>query len=44
VYSTRIYELLVRWGGHEKEVEVDWLKDRLQIENKYTRMDNLKKM
>lgn len=43
VYSTRIYELLVRWGGHEKEVGVDWLKDRLQIENKYTRMDNFKK-
>ncbi len=43
VYSTRIYELLVRWGGREKEVCVDWIKERLQIENKYSRMDNFKK-
>ena len=41
-YSIRIYELLVKWGGNEKTVEVDWLKKQFQIENKYKTIGNLK--
>jgi plasmid replication initiation protein len=45
VYSTRIYEILTMRQGREKEKEInlDWLKERLQVEDKYSRMDNFKK-
>jgi len=42
-YSIRIYELLVKWGGNEKAVEVEWLKKQFQLEDKYTRISDLKK-
>jgi len=42
-YSIRIYELLVKWGGNEKTVEVDWLKKQFQLEDKYQNIGDLKK-
>jgi len=41
-YSIRIYELLVKWGGNEKTVEVEWLKKQFQLEDKYKAIGNLK--
>jgi len=41
-YSIRIYELLVKWGGNEKTITVEWLKDKFQLADKYTRIGNLK--
>ena len=38
-----IYELLVQWRDlGEKEVAVSWLRDTLQLEKKYTAMNNFK--
>lgn len=42
-YSIRIYELLVKWGGNEKTIEVEWLKKRFQLENKYKNIGDLKR-
>jgi len=41
-YSIRIYELLVKWGGHEKTISIDWFKQHFQLEDKYARIGNLK--
>jgi plasmid replication initiation protein len=41
-YSVRLYELLCRWGGRNKQVELDWLRERLEIEDKYSRWDHFK--
>jgi plasmid replication initiation protein len=44
VYAIRLYELLIQWqGAGEREVEVDWLKDKFQIAGKYPRMYDFKK-
>ena len=44
VYAIRLYELLVQWqGSGEREVEVDWLKDKFQITDKYPRLFDFKK-
>jgi len=42
-YSIRIYELLIKWGGNEKEISVEWLKKQFQLEKKYTRVGDLKR-
>lgn len=42
-YSIRIYELLIKWGGNEKVIEVDWLKKHFRIEGKYKNIGDLKK-
>lgn len=42
-YSIRIYELLVKWDGNTKVVEVDWLKKKFQIEDKYKNIGDLKR-
>ena len=40
-HSIRIYELLVQWQSKGKrEVELDWLKGVLQLEDKYARTNN----
>jgi plasmid replication initiation protein len=43
VYGIRLYELLLQWMTNgEREVEIEWLKKALQIEEAYNRVDNLK--
>ncbi|CCE25730.1 RepB family plasmid replication initiator protein [Methylotuvimicrobium alcaliphilum] len=44
VYSIRLYELLVQWSSAgEQEIEVEWLKTQFQVEDKYSRLTDLKK-
>ena len=44
VYAIRLYELLVQWqGAGEREVEVDWLKEKFDLGDKYPRLFDLKK-
>lgn len=44
VYSIRLYELLVQWrAAGERVIEIDWLKHRFQVTNKYKRIVDLKK-
>ena len=44
VYAVRLYELLIQWGGvGKREIEIDWLKQRFQIEDKYSAIKDLKK-
>ena len=44
VYAIRLYELLIQWqGAGEREVEVDWLKEKFDIAGKYPRMYDFKK-
>ncbi|MEN9757913.1 MAG: hypothetical protein RL755_2100 [Pseudomonadota bacterium] len=42
MYSSRIYEILARWGGGEKVLEVSWLKEKLQLTDKYARISSFK--
>ena len=43
VYALRLYELLTQWKGTGKrEVDIDWLKKQLQLDNSYERMNNFK--
>ena len=43
-YSIRIYEMLMQWASTGKrEVEVEWLKKQLQVENCYPLIADLKK-
>jgi plasmid replication initiation protein len=43
-YGVRIYELLAQWGNlGEREISLEWLKENLQIENKYARIRDFKK-
>ena len=42
MYSARIYEILARWGGGEKTLEITWLKEKLQLTNKYARLSSFK--
>jgi plasmid replication initiation protein len=41
-YSVRLYELMCRWGGKNKTIELEWLKENLQLEDSYSRWDNFK--
>jgi plasmid replication initiation protein len=44
VYSIRLYELLVQWSSAgEREIEVEWLKNQFQVDDKYSRLGDLKK-
>jgi plasmid replication initiation protein len=43
MYSLRLYELMCRWGGKEKIVEIQWLKTHLEVGEKHDRIDNFKK-
>jgi plasmid replication initiation protein len=44
VYSIRLYELLVQWSAvGQREIEVEWLKKQFQVEEKYSRLGDLKK-
>jgi len=43
-YSIRLYELLVQWLKiGKREIEVDWLKKQLQVEDIYTQIFDFKK-
>jgi plasmid replication initiation protein len=43
IYGIRLYELLMQWKKTGKrEIEIDWLKKQLQLDESYSRMDNLK--
>jgi plasmid replication initiation protein len=42
LYGFRFYELICRWGGKTKTVELEELKEQLQIENSYERWGNFK--
>jgi hypothetical protein len=42
IYSYRIYEFLSRWGHGEYTVSILWLKERLELTDKYDRMDRFK--
>lgn len=43
-YAIRIYELLIQWGGiGKREVEVEWLKKTLMVDDKYERLEHFKK-
>lgn len=44
VYGIRLYELLMQWRSTgRREIEIDWLKKQLQIENVYPAMCDFKK-
>lgn len=43
IYGIRLYELLMQWKSTGKrEIEIDWLKKRFEIEDKYTSIKDLK--
>jgi plasmid replication initiation protein len=42
IYSYRLYEFLSRWGRGEYTVSIAWLKERLELTDKYERMDRFK--
>lgn len=43
VYAMRLYELLAQWQGvGKREIELDWLKEQLQLDASYNRMNNFK--
>lgn len=44
IYAFRLYELLVQWQGvGKREVELEWLKQQLELDASYDRMFDLKK-
>jgi plasmid replication initiation protein len=44
VYGIRLYELLAQWQSvGTREIELDWLKNQFQLDDSYSRMDNLKR-
>lgn len=44
VYAIRLYELLVQWQSEgEREVDVEWLKEKFQISDKYTSITDLQR-
>jgi plasmid replication initiation protein len=44
LYGIRVYELLMQWKTTGKrEIEIDWLKQQFEIENKYPSIKDLKK-
>ena len=44
VYSIRLYELLAQWlSSGEREIEIDWFKRQFQVDDKYSRVVDLKK-
>jgi len=43
-YAIRLYELLMQWGSvGKREVELEWLKKTLVVDENYGRLDNFKK-
>ena len=43
-YGARIYELIAQWGEiGEREISLSWLREALQLENKYIQMCDFKK-
>ena len=43
-YAIRLYELLMQWGSTgQRDIELDWLKQTLMVEQGYERLDNFKK-
>ncbi|TBW34582.1 RepB family plasmid replication initiator protein [Azotobacter chroococcum] len=44
-YGVRLYELLVQWRGvgYQREVELDWLRQVFQLEDRYPSIKDLKK-
>lgn len=43
-YGARLYEMLVQWKEvGEREISLEWLKNTLQLENKYLQMNDFKK-
>lgn len=42
-WSIRFYELIVKWEGKEKFVDLKWLKTRFQLEDKYDRVCDLRR-
>ena len=44
IYAVRLYELLKQWSAvGKREVNLDWLKQQLEIQNEYQRMFDFKK-
>lgn len=44
IYGFRLYELLMQWRTTGKrEVEIEWLKKQFELDESYSRIDNLKK-
>jgi hypothetical protein len=44
IYAIRIYEILIQWGSiGKREVEVEWLKKILMVDDKYERLEHFKK-
>jgi hypothetical protein len=44
IYGIRLYELLMQWKSTGKrEIEIEWLKELLELDTSYERMDNLKR-
>jgi plasmid replication initiation protein len=41
-YSYRLYEWLCYWGGSERVVSVEWLREKFQLLDKYDRMVDFK--
>lgn len=44
VYAVRLYELLIQWGSvGKREIELDWLRKVLMVDENYERLSNFKK-
>lgn len=44
IYAIRLYELLMQWRTTGKrEIEINWLKEQLELDENYNRVDNLKR-
>jgi len=43
-HAIRLYELLIQWGSvGKREIEIEWLKKTLMLDEKHSRIDNFKK-
>ena len=43
-YGVRLYELLIQWQGKgSREIDIDWLRDQWQLQDKYQAMNDFKK-
>ena len=42
-YSIRIYEMLMKWTGNNQTIEVSWIKEKFELQDKYKNIGDLKK-
>jgi len=42
-YSIRFYEMFKKWAGNKQVVEVEWIKEKFELQGKYKNIGDLKK-